>query len=162
MTYKQMAIFLIICAVQILLGNWVGAQHGLTVWGADGAASAAALFKDAIPGILVLLAIIAAGVFVHYIIPWKGLPAVAYIVTIGCIVTIPGFPYAEQLTAWVSKINFVGLCTPILAYAGLAVGKDIGILKKQGWRIVLVGLFVFVGTFVGSAVIAELVLRAMK
>jgi hypothetical protein len=161
MTYKQMATFLIICAVQILVGNWVGAQHGLTVWGAEGAAASAALLQESIPGLLVLLGIIAGGVFVAHIIPWKGLPAVAYIVTLGCIVTIPGFPGAEQLTAWVSKINFVGLCTPILAYAGLAVGKDIGILKKQGWRIVLVGLFVFVGTFVGSAVIAELVLRAM-
>ena len=161
MTYKQMATFLIICAVQILIGNWVGAQHGLTVWGAEGAAASAALLQESIPGLLVLLGIIAGGVFIHHIVPWKGLPAVAYIVTLGCIVTIPGFPGAEQLTAWVSKINFVGLCTPILAYAGLAVGKDIGILKKQGWRIVLVGLFVFVGTFVGSAVIAELVLRAM-
>ena len=161
MTYKQMATFLIICAVQILVGNWVGAQHGLTVWGAEGAAASAALLQESIPGLLVLLGIIAGGVLIHHIIPWKGLPAVAYIVTLGCIVTVPGFPGAEQLTAWVSKINFVGLCTPILAYAGLAVGKDIGILKRQGWRIVLVGLFVFVGTFLGSAVIAELVLRGM-
>ncbi len=161
MTYKQMATFLIICAVQILIGNWVGAQHGLTVWGAEGAAASAALLQESIPGLLVLLGIIAGGVFIAHIVPWKGLPAVAYIVTLGCIVTIPGVPGAEQLTAWVSKINFVGLCTPILAYAGLAVGKDIGILRSQGWRIVLVGLFVFVGTFLGSAVIAELVLRAM-
>ena len=156
-----MATFLIICAVQILVGNWVGAQHGLTVWGAEGAAASAALFQEAIPGILVLLGIIAGGVLIHHIIPWKGLPTVAYIVTLGCVVTVPGFPGAEQLTALVSKINFVGLCTPILAYAGLVVGKDIGVLKTQGWRIVLVGLFVFVGTFLGSAVIAELVLRGM-
>ena len=86
----------------------------------------------------------------------------AYIVTLGCVVTIPGFPGAEQLTAWASKVSFIGLCTPILAYAGLAVGKDIGVLKTQGWRIVLVGLFVFVGTFMGSAAIAELVLRGLK
>ncbi|MBQ9564610.1 MAG: DUF340 domain-containing protein [Synergistaceae bacterium] len=161
MTYRQMATFLVICAVQILVGNWVGAQHGLTVWGAQGAAASAALLQESIPGLLVLLGIIAGGVLIAHIIPWKGLPAVAYIVTLGCIVTVPGFPGAEQLTAWVSKINFVGLCTPILAYAGLAVGKDIGVLKTQGWRIVLVGLFVFVGTFIGSAVIAELVLRGM-
>ena len=161
MTYRQMATFLVICAIQILVGNWVGAQHGLTVWGAQGAAASAALLQESIPGLLVLLGIIAGGVLIAHIIPWKGLPAVAYIVTLGCIVTVPGFPGAEQLTAWVSKINFVGLCTPILAYAGLAVGKDIGVLKTQGWRIVLVGLFVFVGTFIGSAVIAELVLRGM-
>ncbi|MBR1672020.1 MAG: DUF340 domain-containing protein [Fretibacterium sp.] len=161
MKSKQMAIFLIICAVQILIGNWVGSQQGLTVWGAQGAAASAALLQDAIPGLLVLLGIVAGGVLIYHLIPWKGLPAVAYIVTLGCVVTVPGFPGAEQLTAWVSKINFIGLCTPILAYAGLAVGKDIGVLKQQGWRIVVVGLFVFVGTFIGSAVIAELVLRAM-
>ena len=94
-------------------------------------------------------------------IPWKGFPAVAYIVTLGCIVTVPGFPGAEFITKWVSKISFIGLCTPILAYAGLAIGKDLHILKKQGWRIVIVGLFVFVGTFLGSALIAEIVLRIM-
>ena len=52
--------------------------------------------------------------------------------------------------------------SPILAYARLTVGKDIGVLRTQGWRIVLVGLFVFIGTFMGSAVIAELVLRGLK
>ena len=109
-----------------------------------------------------LLGVVAGGVLIAHVMPWKGLPSVAYIVTLGCIVTIPGFPGAEQLTAWVSKVSFIGLCTPILAYAGLAVGKDIGALRTQGWRIVLVGLFVFIGTFMGSAVIAELVLRGLK
>ena len=105
---------------------------------------------------------LAGGVAVAHFIPWKGLPAVAYIVTLGCIVTIPGFPGSEMLTAYVSKISFIGLCTPILAYAGLAVGKDIDALKSQGWKIVVVGLFVFVGTFIGSAIIAEIVLRMMN
>lgn len=162
MTYRQMAIFLIICGAQILVGNWAGAQQGISIWGAEGAAASAALFVEALPGLLALLAIVAGGVLIHHLIPWKGLPAVAYIVTLGCIVTIPGFPGAEQIGAWTSKISFLGLCTPILAYAGLAVGKDIGVLKQQGWRIVVVGLFVFVGTFLGSAVIAELVLRGMR
>ena len=159
MSYRQMTIFLLICAAQVLIGNWVGAK-GFAVFGAQGAA--AQLFTDSIPGILVLLGIVAGGALIAHVIPWKGLPSVAYIVTLGCIVTIPGFPGAEQLTAWVSKVSFIGLCTPILAYAGLAVGKDIGVLKTQGWRIVLVGLFVFVGTFMGSAAIAELVLRGLK
>lgn len=161
MTYRQMSIFLLICAAQVLVGNWVGAK-GFSVFGAQGAAAAAELFTGSIPGILVLLAISAGGVLIAHVMPWKGLPAVAYIVTLGCIVTIPGFPGSEQLTAWASKVSFIGLCTPILAYAGLAVGKDIGALKSQGWRIVLVGLFVFVGTFMGSALIAELVLRGMQ
>ncbi|OUO95191.1 DUF340 domain-containing protein [Cloacibacillus sp. An23] len=157
MKYGQMAVFLMICGLQILVGNWVGAKG----W-SGGAAAAAQAFAASIPGFLVLLGIIAGGVFIAHIMPWKGLPAVAYIVTLGCVVTIPGFPGSEILTAYVSKISFIGLCTPILAYAGLAVGKDIDALKSQGWKIVVVGLFVFVGTFIGSAVIAEVVLRIMN
>lgn len=156
MNYRQMSTFLLICGAQILIGNWVGAKGYMA-----GAGEAAAAFMGAIPGMLALLAIIAGGVLIAHLMPWKGLPAVAYIVTLGCIVTIPGFPGCEQITAWVSKVSFIGLCTPILAYAGLAVGKDYNALKTQGWKIVVVGLFVFVGTFVGSAVIAEIVLRMM-
>lgn len=160
MNYRQMAVFLLICAAEVLVGNWVNALHA-THFAAfsKGAGAAAELFVQAIPGIIVLLAIIALGVLMARLIPWKGLPTVAYIVTLACIITVPGFPGAAQLTAWTSKVNFVGLCTPILAYAGLAVGKDIKVLKTQGWRIVLVGLFVFIGTFLGSAFIAEIVFR---
>ena len=77
--------------------------------------------------------------------------------------TIPDLlPGAAFISKAAGKIGFVGLCTPILAYAGLALGKDINLLKKQGLRIILVGLVVFVGTFLGSAIIAEVVLRFMK
>ena len=71
-------------------------------------------------------------------------------------------PGAAFISKAAGKIGFVGLCTPILAYAGLALGKDIDLLKRQGLRIILVGLMVFVGTFLGSAIIAEAVLRFMK
>lgn len=147
MTNTQMVIFLIIDSILSIIVNLI---QGFT-------------FADTILGMGVLLAIVFVGVAIYKIIPWKGLPAVAYIVTLGCIVTIPGLiPGAEFITKATSKISFIGLCTPILAYAGLAIGKDIDLLKKQGWRIVIVGLMVFVGTFLGSAIIAESVLRFMK
>ena len=44
---------------------------------------------DTLLGMAVLLGIVAVGVIIHKLIPWKGLPAVAYITTLGCIVTIP-------------------------------------------------------------------------
>ena len=93
--------------------------------------------------------------------PWKGLPSVAYIVTLGCIVTIPGFPGAEQLTAWASKVSFIGLCTPILAYAGIAICKDLDVFAKSSWRIVLVSVVVFIGTYIGSAIIAQVILKSI-
>lgn len=160
MTYRQMAVFTMICALQVMIGNWVGVGGIGLVMDGDTAASLA-LFTGAIPGILALMAIIVGGVIIHALIPWKAIPTVAYITTLGCIVTVPGFPGAAALTAWTGKVSFVGLCTPILAYAGMAVGKDMDTLKTQGWRIVVVGLVVFVGTFMGSALIAEVVLRMM-
>ena len=155
MNYRQTATFLLICVGQLIVGNFLATKGYMS----DAVVSA---FLGSIPGLICLLIIIAGGLVIARLIPWKGLPAVAYIVTLGCIVTIPGFPGAELITEHVSKISFVGLCTPILAYAGLAVGKDFDALKSQGWKIVLVGLFVFVGTFLGSAIIAEVVLRMMS
>lgn len=161
MNKRQMAIFLLIFGLEIMVGNWVGANHGWDVLMNKGFGASFSLFLSTVPGLLVLLGIIAVGVLISDMIPWKGFPTVAYIVTLGCIVTIPGFPGAEFFTKCVKNVSFIGLCTPILAYAGLAVGKDIDVLKKQGWRIVLVGFAVFVGTFLGSAFIAEVVLRCM-
>ncbi|MEG1641942.1 MAG: DUF340 domain-containing protein [Synergistaceae bacterium] len=161
MDKRQMTLFLLIFGLEVMVGNWVGATKGLSILSTEGIGAAAQAFVATVPGLVALLGIIAVGVTISRLMPWKGLPAVAYIVTLGCIVTIPGFPGSEIISNAVSKVSFIGLCTPILAYAGLAVGKDIDTLKKQGWKIVLVGLFVFVGTFIGSAVIAEMVLRYM-
>ncbi len=143
----QLTIFTLICSVMTVVANLI---QGVPV-------------VDSLPGIAVLLGIIAGGVVIHKLIPWKGLPAVAYITTLGCILTIPDLvPGSTWMAQATGKISFLGLCTPILAYAGLAIGKDMHLLKKQGWRIVVVGLVVFVGTFLGSAIIAEVVLRYMK
>jgi len=54
----------------------------------------------------------------------------------------------------------MALCTPILAYAGIAIGKDLDEFKKQGVTIVIVAILTFIGTFIGSAVIAQVVLKA--
>lgn len=150
MTNVQMTIFTLMCAALSVVVNLI-----------EGYA-----LQETLLGIAGLLVIIVGGVIIYKIIykltGWKGLPAVAYICTLGTIVTIPDLlPCAAWFTQWTGRVSFVGLCTPILAYAGLAVGKDIDMFKKLGWKIVVVGLFVFVGTFVGSAVIAELVLRSM-
>ena len=77
MRYRQMAIFLLICAAQVLIGNWVGVK-GFAVFGAQGAATAAKLLTDSIPGILVLLGVVAGGVLIAHVIPWKGLPSVGH------------------------------------------------------------------------------------
>jgi len=47
------------------------------------------------------------------------------------------------------------------SYAGIYTGKNLDSLKKTGWRIVILALFVMIGTYVGSAIIAEIILRLL-
>lgn len=123
-----------------------------------------------LPGMAILIGFSMAGVLCKRYIPLK-LPAAAYIVTIGCIMTIPGAPgsagalsqfmnnLSGTVMGYVNQISFMSLTTPVLAYAGLSLAKDLDALKSTGWKIVLVAVFVFIGTFVGSALIADIVLR---
>jgi hypothetical protein len=91
----------------------------------------------------------------------KNLPAIAYISLVTILLTIPGFsPIAEWAIDATNKVGLLPLCTPILAYAGISLGKDLDTFKKQGVSIVIIALFTFTGTYIGSAIIAEIILRS--
>ena len=88
----------------------------------------------------------------------KNLPAIVYISFLAILSTVPGLPWAAFATANIGKIGIMPACTPILAYAGISLGKDLDAFRKQGPAIVLVSLFAFTGTYVGSAIIAQIIL----
>ena len=135
-----------------LIGNWLSTMKS----------GAPVTPIEALPGMVMLLAITIIGVAISDVLDKalpKNLPAIAYISLVAIVVTIPGFPGAEFAFASMNKIGLLPLCTPILAYAGISLGKDFGTFKSQGLPIVCVALLTFVGTYVGSAVIAEVVLR---
>lgn len=113
---------------------------------------------EALPGMIILVLIAFAGIALAKVVPLK-LPAVAYIVTLAVVITVPGFPGAEFISEYTKKVDFLALCTPILAYAGIYTGKNLDSLKKSGWRILIISMFVILGTYLGSAIIAEIVLR---
>lgn len=115
---------------------------------------------DSIPGVIVLGIIAAIGITLSKVIKVK-IPAVAYVVTLATIMTIPGVPFSEIVSETTSKVNFLCLCTPILAYAGIYTGKDIDKLKKTGPKIVVLSLVVMFGTYMGSAIIAQIILKAI-
>ena len=50
----------------------------------------------------------------------------------------------------------MALITPMLAFAGLSIAKDIPAFRRLGWRIVVVSLTAGFGTFIGAVFIAEL------
>ena len=42
------------------------------------------------------------------------------------------------------------------AYAGISISDQIHTFIKQGWKMILIGIFVMTGTFVFSAIIAQI------
>lgn len=113
---------------------------------------------DAVIGYAIMMAITLMGIALARIVPLK-LPMVFWISIIAVLSTSPLSPFAKEILAFTGKIDFLALCTPILAYAGLAVGKDLAMFKKMSWRIIVVALAVYTGTFVFATFIAQLMLH---
>lgn len=89
------------------------------------------------------------------------IPAVVWVSLIALFITTPIFPGNGWIVSQTEKINFMAIATPILAYAGLSLGKDIDSFKKLGWRIVLVSLVVYTGTFLFAAIFAEIAFKIL-
>ena len=113
----------------------------------------------ALPGMAILYAIVMAGLVICKIAPFY-LPSIAWISLIAVGLTLPVSPVAATLLPYIKEVGFLPLTSPVLAYAGLAIAqREIKIFKTSGWKIITVAILVFVGTYVGSAVVAEIVLK---
>ena len=145
MSLASNLLILFITGVLTLVGNFVGFKVNP---------------MEAVPGILILIIIAFIGILISKIFPIK-IPSVAYIVTLATILTIPGMPMAELISDYTAKVNFLALCTPILAYAGIYTGKNLNTLKRTGWKIFILALFVMLGTYLGSAIIAQIILKML-
>lgn len=55
----------------------------------------------------------------------------------------------------INSVDFLSIATPILTYAGISVANKLGTLKNLSWKIAITGIFVFVGTYLGSATLAQ-------
>ncbi|WP_371363569.1 hypothetical protein SRRS_44490 [Sporomusa rhizae] len=143
MKIRDMFIAFVLMGVMAVAGNTIGYKMPV---------------MDAIIGYAIMLVITLVGAGFSKIIPIK-LPMVFWISIIALAVTSPFSPFATTITAYTNKVDFMALCTPILAYAGLAVGKDLDAFKKMSWRIVIVALAVYTGTFLFATMVAEVMLR---
>lgn len=63
------------------------------------------------------------------------------------------FPFAIEA---IYAVDFLAITTTILTFAGLSIANRLGDLKRVSWKIVIVGMFVFIGTYLGSAIIAQI------
>ncbi|MEA4921486.1 MAG: DUF340 domain-containing protein [Clostridiaceae bacterium] len=145
---------LVISAFYAAIGNWIFTTK----------AGAPVTPVEVIPAMIAMIVLVVISMFVQSLfekIPkWPKLPTVLYLTIINTYIGSNISPVQNFIVSNISKVQLMALCTPILAYAGIAIGKDLDDFKKQGVKIVIVAVLTFIGTFIGSAVIAQLVLKA--
>ena len=142
MRYIEWAVLFVLSGLGIALANFVGFQVGFLV---------------SLPGVAVLLIIAFLGLVVSKLIPVK-LPIVAFVSIIGLLAACPASPVREFVIESTGKINFTAPLTMVGAYAGMSIGDQVKTFARQGWKMILVGVFVMTGTFLGSAIISQVVL----
>ena len=76
------------------------------------------------------------------------------------MLTTPWCPIQQYFLTVTKQISAGVIGTVILAVAGVSIGCKLDDIKKLSWKIVLVAFVVFIGTFFGSALISELILKA--
>ena len=140
MRYIEWAFLCLLSGLGIALANFVGFHVA---------------FTDSLPGVCILLVIAIAGVAVSKVVPLK-LPIVAYVSILGLLAASPISPCREFVIASAGKINFTAPLTMVGAYAGISISDQIHTFVKQGWKMILIGIFVMTGTFVFSAIIAQI------
>lgn len=143
MRYIEWLFLLVIGVCGTGLANFIGYDVG---------------FMESLPGLAVLVIISMLAVVCTKVIPLK-LPIVAYCAIIGLLAACPLSPVRTFVIDAAAKINFTAPFTMVGAYAGLAIGDQLKTYVKQGPKILLVGLLVMTGTFLGSCIWDSLILK---
>ena len=106
-------------------------------------------------GMIILTLITLVGYFLSYVVPAKKISAVLWISIIAILVASPISPVSDFVVKSVDNISINAIITPILAYAGIIIGKDWGAFKKVGARGIIVSIFVIIGTFLISSLLGD-------
>lgn len=56
----------------------------------------------------------------------------------------------------IQAVDFLSITTPILTYAGISVANRLVDLRKTSWKVAIVAVFVFMGTYLGSAILGQI------
>ena len=113
---------------------------------------------NAVIGMVIIVAISVVSVKIKEALPLK-IPAFAWASLISMLLTVPASPVGPYILQMTKQITTGEIGTVILAVAGISIGTRIDDVKKLSWRIILVAIVVFCGTFFGSALIAQLIMK---
>ncbi|OLO05326.1 MULTISPECIES: DUF3100 domain-containing protein [Salinicola] len=113
---------------------------------------------DALPGMIILYVMTLIGLVITRAAPFY-LPGVAWVSLVSILMTLPFFPGSAWIVDQLAAVNFLAIVTPVLAYAGLALSRrEFSMFRQTGWKLIIISLLVFTGTYVGSAVVAQILL----
>lgn len=107
---------------------------------------------ESIPGVLILSGIAFIGIFIAKLVPLK-IPAVVFVALTGLIIASPISPISEPIIYYTSLISFTAPITVVGTLAG--IGLDFKSFMSQSWKMVIVAILVFTGTFLIQAVFAQ-------
>ncbi|WP_110710074.1 DUF3100 domain-containing protein [Salinicola sp. CR57] len=112
----------------------------------------------ALPGMIILYVMTVVGLAITRAAPFY-LPAVAWVSLVSIVMTLPFFPGSGWIVEQLAAVNFLAIVTPVLAYAGLALSRrEFSMFRQTGWKLIIISLLVFTGTYIGSAVVAQVLL----
>lgn len=135
-------LLLVIFSVITVIGNWVGYKHPIS---------------GSLVGMLILSIITLVGLLLERYLPFN-ISSIIYISVIGIILSLPGFPTSDFVVKYVGQVELLSIVTVFLAYVGIGVGKNWDQFKTMGWRGIVVTVCLITGTYIGSALIAHVVL----
>ena len=135
-------LLLTIFSIITVVGNYVGYKHPI---------------YDSLVGMGILSLITLVGVWLERKLPLN-ISSIIYISIIGIILAFPGVPNSETVLHYVSKVELLSIVTVFLAYVGIGIGKSWDEFKALGWKAIIVTILVIASTYLGSALVAHIVL----
>ena len=116
--------------------------------------------KDSIIGVLLLSAISLIGLTISkFMSRFVKLPSMMYVSLLGLLLACPVSPVKDIVVGTTTPVAFLAPATALGAFAGISLGKDLKDFAKMGWKLVLITVFVITGTFIFSALVADIVLK---
>jgi hypothetical protein len=135
---------MILVAIIILIGQRIGYGIGI---------------GKALLGMIIIIVLGMVALIIKDFTPKLKFPAFAWASMLALILTMPFMPTSKFLLTYTNEVSFLGTTTPILAFAGISIGMKVNRLKQLSWKLIVVAVCVFLGTFFGSAVVAQIVLK---
>ena len=115
---------------------------------------------DSIIGVLLLSAISLVGLTIsNFMSRFVKLPSMIYVSLLGLRLACPVTPVKDIIVETTTPVAFLAPATALGVFAGISLGKDLKEFAKMGWKLVLITLFVITGTFIFSALVADVVLK---